>query len=224
MQNSFRKWNEEMYRKHPTNYSGLGGSFARFIVRMIRSLAEIQPADTVLEVGCEAGGVMLRLPRCRRLVGVDLSRTALREARKKFESIKRNAEFLQCDASNPLPFRKGTFSVIICSQMLEHVDNPGSVIDSILTIAEPTTRIVLSVNDEERNLKLKKLLVRLNLMHILLPTFEEGTSEWHLQRFTRSSFERLLYRRLAIIKLRYYYGLFSIALCRVPDEETRLTQ
>ncbi len=224
MQNSFRKWNEEMYRKHPTNYSGLGGSFARFIVRMIRSLAEIKPTDAVLEVGCEAGGVMVRLPECRRLVGVDLSRTALRDARKNFRNINRNAEFLQCDASNTLPFKRGRFSVIICSQMLEHVSNPEAVVDNILTIAAPTTRIVLSVNDEERNLQLKKLLVRLKLMHILLPTFEEGTSEWHLQRFDRSSFESLLSRRLTIIKLRYYYGLFSIALCKVPGGETGLTQ
>ena len=220
MQSKVSKWNDEMYRKHATNYSGLAGISERIRVRTIRSLADIRLIDTVLEVGCEAGNLMARLPKCRRLVGVDVSGAALRDARQRFSVMNRTAKFFQCDATEALPFEKGAFSVIICSQMLEHVSEPAMVIDNILRVSEASTRIVLSVNDEEPNLRIKRLLVRLNLMQILLPTIETGTSEWHLQKFSKSLFLRLLSEKLLIVKLKYFYGIFIIASCKVGGGET----
>ncbi len=218
MQGSLRQWNDKMYGKHATHYSGLAGLPELIRARIIRSLADIRASDTVLEVGCEAGNLMARLPRCRRLVGVDISGAALRDARKQFKGIDRHAEFLQCDAAKSLPFKKGEFTVVVCSQTLEHVDEPAKIIENIVSISNPRTRIILTVNDEERNLKIKEFLIRLRLMRILLPTIETETSEWHLQNFSKASFLALVSDKLTIVNLRYLYGLFVMASCKIPEE------
>ena len=218
MQGSLCQWNDEMYGKHATHYSGLAGLPELIRARIIRSLADIRAPDTVLEVGCEAGNLMTRLPRCRRLVGVDISGAALRDARKQFQGINRQAEFLQCDAAKSLPFKTGEFTVVVCSQTLEHVEEPEKIIENIVEISTPQTRIILTVNDEERNLKIKRFLIRLRLMRILLPTIETKTSEWHLQDFSKSSFLDLVSAKLRIVNLHYLYGLFVMASCKIPKE------
>src|SRR6266536_2940811 len=66
-----RKWNDEMYRKHATPYTGLAGFVERLRVQCVRSFANIKSTDTVLEIGCEGGNLMARLPESKRIVGAD---------------------------------------------------------------------------------------------------------------------------------------------------------
>ena len=157
---------------------------------------------------------MVRLPDCNRLVGVDISDVALRDAESLFRASGRTAEFLNCDATEPLPFRKGEFSVIICAEMLEHVSEPGKVIENILRISEPETRIVLSVPNEAPKLRLKTLLSKIGVMRLIMPGIEAAQSEWHVQSFSRSSLIELISGVLSIVRLEVVAGLHIVALCR----------
>lgn len=213
MQENVRKWNDDMYRKHPTPYSGLVGIVMRFRARVIRSLADIKPSDSVLELGCEAGNLMARFPKAKRLVGADISGVALRDAKSMFERINRTADLVLCDAARPLPFSKGAFSVIVCSDLIEHVSEPDKVLHSILMISTPLTRIVISVPNEEAVLRLKRLLSRIGLMQRTMPGIESERSEWHLHSFSKTSLLKLLSGKLQVKTLRLALGLSIIALC-----------
>jgi SAM-dependent methyltransferase len=212
-QSHVRKWNDEMYRKHSTPYSGLAGIVVRQRARVIRSLADIKPNDSVLEVGCEAGNLLARFPKAKRLVGVDISGEALSDAKSLFESIKRPADFIQCDATQPLPFSKGEFSVIICPDVLEHASEPEKVIDAVIDVSTPSTRIVLSVPNEEPVLRLKRLLAKIGLLQKVMPGIESGISEWHLHSFSKKSLLDLLSAKLRVEALRMPLGLSIVALC-----------
>lgn len=213
MQDHVRKWNDDMYRKHPTPYSGLAGIVMRLRARAIRSLADIKPSDSVLEIGCEAGNLMARFPRAKRLVGADISGEALRDAKNMFERINRAVDFVQCDGARPLPFSKGAFSVIVCSDMIEHVSEPDKVLNSILMISTPSTRIVLSVPNEEVVLSLKRRLSRIGLLQKIMPGIESERSEWHIHSFSKTSLLNLLSGKLQVKTLRLALGLSIIVLC-----------
>ena len=115
-------------------------------------------------MGCEAGGLILGLPNCRRRVGADISKAALLEAQ---ECANRrhleNVHFRQLDAQEPLPFRRGEFDVIISSEMLEHVNQPRKVIEHIHAIADSNTRIVVTIPLEGPKLVIKKILKKVGL-------------------------------------------------------------
>ncbi len=183
------EWNDRMFEEHPTPYFGLAGIVERARISAIRRLADITPADAVLEIGCEAGNLLLALPEAGRTVGFDISRKALEAAGKAFDEAGREATFVWGNGEEPLPFKPGEFSVIICSEMLEHVEEPRAVLEQIYKIATPATRIVLTVPYERPKLVIKKMLTATGLFRLLLPGIEEGLSEWHLQEFSK---ERLL--------------------------------
>jgi ubiquinone/menaquinone biosynthesis C-methylase UbiE len=219
MPDDVARWNDQMYEKHPTPYTGLAGAVERLRVRHVRSLAAVTPGDTVLEVGCEAGGLMASLPQARRLVGADISSAALRDASRRFRNLDRPAVFCQCDATSALPFTRGAFSVIICSEMLEHVSEPAKAIDSIRAIATPATRIVLSVPNEKPKVRIKEVLRRIGFIRIFMPGIEEAQSEWHLQAFSRPGLLHLLAGKLRVETCRIVLGLHVVALCRVPPAD-----
>lgn len=182
-------WNDEMYRRHPTPYHGLAGWVERSRVNAVLELAELTPEDRVLEIGCEGGNLLIQVPPVRRLVGGDISPQALADAAASFGRRQQTAEFVQFDAQQPLPFEPGEFSVILCSEMLEHVDQPRRVLENIAAVCTPQTRIVISIPLEELKLWLKKVLTFTRVFNLLLPGIEQGQSEWHLQVFSR---QRLL--------------------------------
>ena len=185
-------WNDEMYSKHPTPYgNGLAGFIQAQRVGRVLEYSDIGPNDRVLEIGCERGRLCSRVPPCARLVGCDISARALEDAESFFREIGRKAEFGVVDALQPLPFQQGEFDVIICSEMLEHVTNPGAVIANIADICTVKTRVVLTVPLEAPKLVLKRWLERLGVLRFLFPGIERGQSEWHLQAFSRTMLHRL---------------------------------
>ncbi len=183
------EWNDRMFEKHPTPYYGLAGFVERARLSAINRVAAIKPDDTVLEIGCEAGNLLLALPRPTRLVGFDISKKALRAAGQAFKAVGKSAEFVHGNAEEPLPFAPGEFSVIICSEMLEHVIDPRRVLEQIHAISSPDTRIVLTVPYEKPKLIIKRILTATGLFKLILPGIEDGLSEWHLQEFSK---EKLL--------------------------------
>ena len=174
-----------MYSKHPTPYGkGLAGFIQSQRVLRVLEYAEIKPTDRVLEIGCERGALCSAVPECSRLVGCDIADRALEDAKALFRKRERAAEFILADAVRPLPFSLGEFDVIICSEMLEHVTDPGAVIANIANICTVKTRIVLTVPIEAPKVAMKRWLQRMGVLHFLFPGIEPGQSEWHLHSFS----------------------------------------
>lgn len=178
-------WNDRMYLKHPTPCSGITGVIGRSRLRTILNFAQIKSDDAVLEIGCESGNLLVKVPNARRIVGADISEIALENAVRLFENRGRFAEFLQLDAEQPLPFSRGEFDVIICSETLEHVQNPRAVLENIHRISTADTRIVISIPIEAPKVFIKKLLSTTGLLKVLFGSIEAGQSEWHLHVFSK---------------------------------------
>ncbi len=120
--NQKTRWNDLMYGKHPTPYDHpIAGLIERYRVLTINNLAKIKSIDTVLEIGCEGGNLLSLLPPCRKLIGIDISKAALKEA---IRRLGNKAVLIHADAEEKINMPKEKIDVIICSQTLEHVKRP----------------------------------------------------------------------------------------------------
>ena len=180
-------WNDEMYRKHPPPYGGgIAGAISAARVRTVLRMADVRPTDTVLEIGCESGHLLLQVPPCKLRMGADISQAALDDARAGADRMGApRVEFMQLNAEEPLPFARGQFDVIIISEMLEHVTSPRAVLEHVAKICTPATRVVITVPNERPKLVIKDFLRAIKLFDLLFPGIEEGQSEWHLQQFSK---------------------------------------
>lgn len=176
----FRAWNEEMAHKYsPGRYHEQSHPLIRWIERQrvhaIVRLLRLKGNETVLEVGCGAGNVLAALPLTTRPVGIDLSAVLTVESRERLAS--RNGMITQADAEY-IPFPDNTFSRIICTEVLEHVQHPEAVLAEIARVALPDAIIVVSIPNE----KIISFLRRVTGgVRALWRT--GGSDEWHLHEF-----------------------------------------
>jgi len=206
-------WNDRMYLKHGTSYErGIIRHIQNARVAAVLRLARVGSTDAVLELGCEAGRLLSQVPPCRRLVGADISQRALADAQELFRKRGRAAEFQQVDAQHPLPFARGEFNVMVCSEMLEHVREPRVVLESIHAVADASTRVVLTVPLEAPKVAIKRLLARVGVLELLFPGIEPGQSEWHLQSFSRRMLLELTGSLFALQRGEVVWGCHYVAL------------
>lgn len=206
------KWNDLMFSKHPTPYTGFAGLVEKVRIWKIVSYANVSSNDTVLEVGCEAGNLITSLPKAKSLTGFDISADALKEAKKKAKAKDKKIKFVQGDALKKLPFKKGDFSLIICSETLEHVLDPSKAIAQIRRICDKNTRVVVTVPNEIPKLKIKRFLKQLKIMDLIMPGIEDKQSEWHLHAFSRKMILRMLKNEFNVQKTGSIIGLHVIVL------------
>ena len=93
----------------------------------------------ILEVGCGGGLIAYELAQRKAIiVGIDPAKDALAQARAKMEqnNLGQNAYF-QWAAAEALPYVDGSFSVIVCLDVLEHVQNLEATIREIARVLAP---------------------------------------------------------------------------------------
>lgn len=207
------EWNDEMYAEHPTPYvRGLSRRIELARVHSVLDLARITRTDAVLEVGCEAGGLLVALPSTRRVVGVDISLRALRDAEVRLRG--RLVELYQVDAERDLPFHRGEFDVVLCSEVLEHTKDPAAVLGHIRALCTPATRVVLSVPIEAPKVRAKALLRRLGLLRLVAGNVEQHQSEWHVHAFSPEMLNKLLDGAFEIVARRTTWFVHYVVLVR----------
>ena len=93
----------------------------------------------VLDVGC--GGGILADSMARKganVLGIDLSTKALRVAQlHALEAGTANVEYREVSAEALAAERPGSFDVVTCMEMLEHVPDPGSVVRACAALVKP---------------------------------------------------------------------------------------
>lgn len=141
----------------------------------------VQAAPTrLLEVGCGQGWLLrdiaAALPDIR-LTGIDIRPEAIEFAR----SLVPDADLRVVDAGS-LPFSDHEFDLVVCSEVLEHVDDPKAVLREIDRVSRG--RSVVSVPDEP-------LFWTANLLRgKYLSTW--GNCPGHIHHWSRRGLERLL--------------------------------
>jgi 2-polyprenyl-3-methyl-5-hydroxy-6-metoxy-1,4-benzoquinol methylase len=107
-------------------------------LRTLAALTGHQASGRALVVGCGSGDDLLVL-QAETLVASDLSSVAVRMARDHHST----AQYLQADGTQ-LPFATGTFDALLCSEVIEHVLEPGSLVSEFARVLKPDGSLFLS--------------------------------------------------------------------------------
>jgi ubiquinone/menaquinone biosynthesis C-methylase UbiE len=227
----FARWNEEMAHKYdPEAYHLRSNFLIRWIerrrVKVILRFLNIEPRDSVLEIGCGAGNILEQI-KSDQLHGVDLSTFLLKKSQQRLAFCQ--ATLARANAER-LPFVDRQFGKLICSEVLEHVANPRRVISEIARVAKVNSIIVISVPNEVWIDWIKGIIRSLGLGRWLLQgnngsynSPNQMTDEWHLHSFDLTLLKEVSKNILVIqhtkavpfsfIPLRY------VACCQIIERE-----
>ena len=109
---------------------------------------EIGPGDTVVDVGCGDGGC------CRYagsqgadVIGIDVEPTLVEKADEAMRGVPARSWRGIVGDCDPIPLPDATASVVICTEVLEHVEDPARLAAELARIGKPGARYLISVPD-----------------------------------------------------------------------------
>lgn len=140
-------------------------------------------ARSLLELGCGEGalGALVKQRQKCRVVGIELDRDASAIARKKIDDVYTG------DVRHLIEVLDERFDCIVASEIVEHVDDPWSLLIELRRLTAPGGRLVISIpNAANASLIGDLLRGRFDYTYIGL------ACAGHLRFFTRSSIEDLL--------------------------------
>ena len=105
--------------------------------------------DIVADIGCGLGGhAQFCARQGARLLLVDSDPRRIEQAAAKITALAGHAPFeAYVSGSNPLPIADAIATKIVCSEVLEHVDFPGTLLAEIARIGRPGALYLLACPD-----------------------------------------------------------------------------
>ena len=108
---------------------------------MARELAGLDPAESILEVGCGNCQFTADLAELSRNVhAIDISSWQIQINQQRYPDIK----FTAHDLSVPMLFEDGTFSAIWCSDVLEHLCQPRFALEESYRVLKTGGRLLVT--------------------------------------------------------------------------------
>lgn len=162
---------------HDTDAEGQFTPGFRTYVRVEGTLAAVPAGSTVLDIGCNSGGLGRRLMEDKgcRMYGVDIAEHMVaRAVEKGYEAYAGPAEELRYDDE--------MFDVVVASEILEHVHDPEPIIEQAFRVLKPGGLFLGDVPTEEG--------------HWGTETIEDH--EFHSRVFTAASLRELLASRFTV--------------------------
>jgi SAM-dependent methyltransferase len=117
------------------NWRGWGEYYHQRLTQIYRYL--VAPGQRVLEVGCGPGDLLSAVKPARG-VGVDFSEEVIKRARQKHPEF----HFVQCDAHDLILNEQ--FDIIILSDVLNDLWDVQAVLERLIPLSGPHTRIIIS--------------------------------------------------------------------------------
>jgi len=191
---TIEEWNDDLAREHDIDaYYARSNPIVRAIegrrLRLIRSLVGPHPHERLLEVGCGGGHVLERFPECD-LVGVDVSGAMLEKARDRLAGLRVELHKGELGAVDLEPT---SFDAVICTEVLEHVVDPGSVLAAIADLVKPNGRAVITFPNDPLITRAKGLLRRSGAAALPpLKGIDWGGDQYHLHVWTIREMRALL--------------------------------
>ena len=111
--------------------------------------ASLAPGRRVLDAGCGMayGSAMLAEVGAQEVVGVDRSEPVLEAARARVGGSVR----LEHADVNALPFEDGEFGLVVCFEVIEHVEEPLAVLDELRRVLAPDGLLAISSPNRRRS-------------------------------------------------------------------------
>ncbi|MDB5889330.1 MAG: bifunctional 2-polyprenyl-6-hydroxyphenol methylase/3-demethylubiquinol 3-O-methyltransferase UbiG [Polaromonas sp.] len=100
----------------------------------------------VVDIGCGGGILSDAMARSgAEVLGIDLSSKALKVAKlHALEAQTQGVDYREISAEGLAAEQPGSFDVVTCMEMLEHVPNPGSVVRACSTLVKPGGHVFFS--------------------------------------------------------------------------------
>lgn len=173
-----------------TNTNPLQQFFLRRFFKKIRKLfKKIGEKTSVLDVGCGEGFTIRTLKALSpnsTFVGVDTDKKALAYAQE------RDAPTTYVEASIfALPFPDKSFDLILCNEVLEHLDNPGKALRELRRV---TKKYILVSVPHEPLFRLSNLIRGRNISRL-------GNYPFHLQTWTKRKFVNFIETEFRVIEV-----------------------
>jgi 2-polyprenyl-3-methyl-5-hydroxy-6-metoxy-1,4-benzoquinol methylase len=158
------------------------------------------------EVGCGEGELAIRLARRGiRMRGTDAFPQVLEEARRRAATAGAEIDFEATPVEQLDPARHAA-ELIVCCEVLEHLDDPERALDVLAGLARPW--LIASVPREP-------LWRALNLARLSY-VGDIGNTPGHLNHWSKPDFVRFLTRRFEVVELRSPTP-WTMVLCRVQS-------
>lgn len=151
----------------------------KFYEELIDLVKPIQP-KIILDAGCGEGFSINRLHENKigeKLEGIDDSKIALANGKKLFPYLKIKIGNIQ-----HLPYKDNSFDLVLCTEVLEHLQNPSLVLKEILRVS--SKYIIISVPNDPY-FTIQRFLRGKNIMRL-------GVHPEHIQHWTSEGFELFL--------------------------------
>lgn len=108
----------------------------------------IEPEDVVVDVGCgEGGSLAFCARRGAHVIAIDHDEQALEQARQKIEGTSARVKEYHVSTAEQLPIVDMKATRVVCTEVLEHVDDPAVVIRELVRIGAPGARYLITVPD-----------------------------------------------------------------------------
>ena len=151
-------------------------------LKYIESRAQGLSGNKVLDVGCGGGILSESMARSGASVtGIDMSSEPLNVARLHLYESALQIDYQQITAEALADRAAGSFDIVTCMEMLEHVPNPASVIQACQRLVKPEGHVFFST----LNRNLKAYLLAVVGAEYVLQLLPKGTHDY--AKFIRPS-------------------------------------
>ncbi len=158
----------------------------------------ITAEDVFIDVGCGDGGsATFSARQGAEVILTDIDVAKLGEAEDRCRKAGARKVTAHVSDSVPLPIKAETGTRLLCSEVLEHVDNPERVLTELVRIGKPGALYLLTVPDPVCE-EMQK--------HLAPPSY--FTKPNHVRIFSREAFGALVEKSGLVIEQRQYYGFF----------------
>jgi ubiquinone/menaquinone biosynthesis C-methylase UbiE len=191
---SVGQWNDELALEHDIDdYYERSGPVIRWVERrrlaLIVQLLALEPGQRLLEVGCGGGHVLRLFPEAD-AVGVDVSGVMLDKARK---TLAQQRVTLHQGELAELGLPRASFDRLICTEVLEHVAEPGALLAEMRRLLRPDGIAVVTMPNDPLIMQLQEAVKRTGLHR--LPLFGRvawGGDKYHLHQWQLEQMRELL--------------------------------
>ena len=155
----------------------------------------------VLDVGC-GGGILAEsmARRGARVTGIDMAQAPLEVARMHLHESGLEVDYRQVPVEELAQEMPGSFDVVTCMEMLEHVPDPASVVNACARLVRPGGQVFFSTINRNP----KSFLYAIVAAEYVLGLLPRGTHEY--ARFIRPA-ELTRWARAAGLETRHLSGL-----------------
>jgi SAM-dependent methyltransferase len=193
-----RKWNDiSGSRGVGLRDAVLSGWFQNDTNEIFRGVP-IGDQDVVVDVGCGDGGnASFCVRRGAKVILVDADKEAIAAATARLRTIHPDNVEAHVSDGNPLPMQDAIATRVICTEVLEHVDDPAQLMRELVRIGKPGARYLITVPDSlQENLQ----------KQVAPPNYFQKPN--HIRIIERQEFSDLVEQAGLVIDEKAYYGFF----------------